>query len=133
MQLAPVANVGRPSGTAVLTSMTVLLAGAYPRDSRQGSPRVLLRLYDELRSREHEDYRTGLSAAGTRPKWARALLFRILRLPMVASWARHADAVLVGSAPVRNYAVKRGWKPPEQILVVPCGVDQRYLAADGSE
>ncbi len=190
--------------------MMVLLAGAYLGDPRQGSPRVLLRLHDELRSMgheveclfldalpgwarghrlswilfpvvvflrvlraqtrgepyavvevsggdgwllvalrgafrlhctlicrshgwEHEDYRTSLSTAGTRPKWARALLFRILRLPMVASWAKHADAILVGSAPVRDYAVRRRWKPPERVFVVPCGVDQRFLAPDGSK
>jgi glycosyltransferase involved in cell wall biosynthesis len=75
---------------------------------------------------EHEAYR--IAATPSAP-W-RGWIFRMVRLPMVASWARDADVIVVGSSPGRVYAVRAGWQPTERVFAVPCGVDRRYLSAD---
>src|SRR6266496_1075304 len=78
---------------------------------------------------EHEDYRTRTTP---RSPW-RGWIFRMVRLPMVATWARDADVIVVGSSLGRMYAVRAGWQPTERVFAVPCGVDHRYLSANSGE
>jgi phosphatidyl-myo-inositol dimannoside synthase len=79
---------------------------------------------------EHEDYRIRVSAGDGSVRWKRGLLMRVARLPMVAISAKRSDAIIVGSSPVRAFAVTQRWKSTSRIFVIPCGLDSAYLTAD---
>jgi glycosyltransferase involved in cell wall biosynthesis len=81
---------------------------------------------------EHEDYRIRVRAGVGPGRWKRGLLMRVARLPMVAISARRSDAIIVGSSPVRAFAVTQGWKSASRIFVIACGLDPAYLTANHS-
>lgn len=78
---------------------------------------------------EHEDYRIRVRSGRGMAQWKRGLLMRLVRLPMVAVSAKQSDAIIVGSSPVRGFAVARRWKPSGRIFVIPCGLDPGYFTA----
>lgn len=55
---------------------------------------------------------------------------RLLRLPMVARWAKSSDAIIIGSSPMRSLPAKAGWKAVDDIFVIPYGVDSSYFKTD---
>jgi glycosyltransferase involved in cell wall biosynthesis len=80
---------------------------------------------------EHEDYRVQVrGSAPARWRWARGLLMRLARLPMVTSSVKRADIVLVGSSQGRRFALERGWKAADRVVAIPCGVDEKYFRTE---
>lgn len=80
---------------------------------------------------EHLNYRRMLDdhAAGIAPKpWTRRWWYPLARMSQVAGAARLADRLVVLNPGDRDFAVARGWKPPERVDVVPHGVSERFLA-----
>ena len=71
-----------------------------------------------------DDHRAGLTAK----PWWRRLWYPAARMSQVAGAARLADRLLVLNPGDRDFAVERGWLPPERIDVVPHGVSARFLA-----
>ena len=82
---------------------------------------------------EHEYLRVLVERLGSESgKWRRALLMRLLRLPMVAMWAKYSDAIIVGCSLRRALPIERGWKPEDRVYVVPYGIDTEYFVDHGS-
>ena len=59
--------------------------------------------------------------------WHRRIWYPAARMSQVALAARLADRLIVLNAADRDFAVRRGWKQPEGIDVIPHGVSQRFL------
>ena len=59
--------------------------------------------------------------------WHRRIWYPAARMSQVALAARLADRLIVLNAADRDFAVRRGWKQPERIDVIPHGVSQRFL------
>ena len=76
-----------------------------------------------------DDHRAGL----TRKGWTRRLWYPATRLSQVEGAARLSDRLLLLNEVDRRYAVEHGWKPEDEIDVVPHGVSARYLDADIAE
>jgi glycosyltransferase involved in cell wall biosynthesis len=55
---------------------------------------------------------------------------RWVRLPMVATWAKRADAIIIGCSGMLTLPVERGWKAAGNVFVIPCGVDPSYFNSD---
>jgi glycosyltransferase involved in cell wall biosynthesis len=70
-----------------------------------------------------EDARVGLA----RKPLHRRLWYPAARLSQVALAARVAHRLLVLSSADRDFAVARGWKPPERVDVIPHGVSAAFL------
>jgi len=79
---------------------------------------------------EHLNYRRMLDDARAglaRKPWTRRLWYPAARLSQVAGAARVADRLLVLNEGDREFAVRRGWKHPDRVDVVPHGVSARFL------
>lgn len=79
---------------------------------------------------EHLNYARmlGDSDAGLRAKsWSRRVWYPASRLSQVAAAARLADAMLVTNNVDRQYAIDRGWQPPDRVRVVPHGISSRFI------
>jgi glycosyltransferase involved in cell wall biosynthesis len=75
-------------------------------------------------SRMIEDHAAGLR----RKSWVRRIWYPATRLSQVAAAARLADGLLLLNGIDREFALDRGWQPPDRITVVPHGISSRYLA-----
>jgi glycosyltransferase involved in cell wall biosynthesis len=71
-----------------------------------------------------EDHVEGLR----RKPWVRRLWYPASRLSQVAAAARLADALLLLNDVDRQFALDRGWQPPERVTVVPHGISGRWVA-----
>jgi len=71
-----------------------------------------------------DDHREGLR----RKPWTRRLFHPAVRLTQVAAAARAADRLLLLNDDDRRFAVRRGWKQPDRIDIVPHGVSAEFLA-----
>jgi glycosyltransferase involved in cell wall biosynthesis len=79
---------------------------------------------------EHLNYARMLGDhdAGLVPKpWTRRLWYPAARMSQVAGAARLADRLIVLNDGDRDFAVARGWLPPERVVVVPHGVSARFV------
>lgn len=75
-----------------------------------------------------EDARAGLM---TKP-WTRRLWYPAVRLPQVARALRRARRAIVLSQADRDFVLARGWQAPDNVEVIPHGVDrQRWEQAPG--
>jgi len=74
-----------------------------------------------------DDHHAGL----TRKGWTRRIWYPLSRLSQVEAAARLADRLLLLNEADRRYALDHGWKTDDRVDVVPHGVSERYLAADG--
>jgi glycosyltransferase involved in cell wall biosynthesis len=70
------------------------------------------------------DAREGLRAKS----WIRRVWYPATRLSQVAAAARLADALLLINDVDRQYALDRGWQPPDRVTVVPHGISSRFVA-----
>jgi len=80
---------------------------------------------------EHLNYARMLGDhdAGLRAKsWPRRVWYPASRLSQVAAAARLSDAMLVINDVDRQFAIDKGWQPPDRIRVVPHGISSRFLA-----
>lgn len=75
-------------------------------------------------SRMIADAREGLREKS----WIRRVWYPATRLSLVAAAARLADALLLINDVDRQYAVDRGWQPPDRVAVVPHGISSRFAA-----
>jgi glycosyltransferase involved in cell wall biosynthesis len=71
-----------------------------------------------------DDARDGLV---TRP-WYRRVWYPSTRMLLVARAARRADRLIVANAVDAGFAAQCGWKQPQQIVVVPHGIADTFLA-----
>ncbi len=81
---------------------------------------------------EHLNYQRMLDdhdAGLLRKPWTRRWFYPLTRLTQVAAAARAADRLLLLNEVDRAFAIGRGWKPAEQIDVVPHGVSSAFLDA----
>ncbi len=62
-----------------------------------------------------------------KPAWRR-WWYPVSRLSQVGAACRLADVLLVINEVDRQYAVDRGWQPPDRVVVVPHGVSSRLIA-----
>ena len=79
---------------------------------------------------EHLNYRRMLddARAGFAPKpWHRRIWYPAARLSQVAGAARLADRLVVLNEEDRRFALERGWKRADAVVVVPHGVSARWL------
>ena len=74
-------------------------------------------------SRMVEDHEAGLR----RKSWLRRIWYPARRLSQVAAAARLADGLLLLNDIDREFALDRGWQPPDRVTVVPHGISSRYL------
>ncbi|HEY0024085.1 MAG TPA: glycosyltransferase family 4 protein [Longimicrobium sp.] len=80
---------------------------------------------------EHLNYRRTLDDAAdglTSKGWTRRIYYPTVRLPQVAAAARLAKALIVLNEGDRDFALERGWQPPDRVHVVAHGVSERFLA-----
>jgi len=80
---------------------------------------------------EHLNYRRTLGDAAdglTSKGWTRRIYYPTVRLPQVAAAARLGDALIVLNEGDRDFALARGWQPPDRVHVVAHGVSERFLA-----
>lgn len=80
---------------------------------------------------EHLNYQRTLDDAAdglTSKGWTRRIYYPTVRLPQVAAAARLADGLIVLNEGDRDFAVDRGWQPPDRVHVVAHGVSARFLA-----
>jgi glycosyltransferase involved in cell wall biosynthesis len=80
---------------------------------------------------EHLNYRRMLDDhdAGLLDKpWTRRWWYPAVRLTQVAAAARAADRLILLNDADRAFALERGWKPEDDIDLVPHGVSARFLA-----
>jgi glycosyltransferase involved in cell wall biosynthesis len=85
---------------------------------------------------EHLNYRRMLddSRAGlSRKPWTKRIWYPASRLSQISAAARLADRLLLLNETDRQFAISRGWQPPDRIDVVPHGVSDRFLRRSGPE
>lgn len=97
------------------------------RRKKGGGPAVISRSH----GLEHLNYRRALGDAAdglTSKGWTRRIYYPTVRLPQVAAAARLADGLIVLNEGDRDFALARGWQPPDRVHVVAHGVSERFLA-----
>ncbi|MDB4906957.1 MAG: hypothetical protein JWO05_1741 [Gemmatimonadetes bacterium] len=98
--------------------------------ARRDGPRV--GIVSRSHGLEHRNYARMLddARAGLQPKsWWRRWWYPLSRLWPVSLAARASDRMIVLNARDRDEVVQRGWKSGGEVLVVPHGVSERFLAS----